>query len=66
MLKYLAFSIFIVGMFLWFEVLKILKKIAFSIFNTFDENTLTPPVAIVFFIIFLKKVIFLQYFHNKF
>ena len=37
MLKFLGFSIFDVGVFLSFEVLKMLK-IAFSIFSTFDEN----------------------------
>ena len=39
MLKFLGFSIFDVGVFLSFEVLKMLK-IAFSIYSTFDENAL--------------------------
>ena len=36
MLKFLGFSIFDVGVFLRFEMFKMLK-IAFSIFSTFDE-----------------------------
>ena len=36
MLKFLGFTIFDVGVYLSFEVL----KIAFSIFNTFDKNAL--------------------------
>ena len=40
MVKFLGFSIFDVGEFLSFEVLKMLKKMAFSIFSTFNKNAL--------------------------
>ena len=72
MLKFLGFSIFDVGVFLRFEMFKMLK-IAFSIFSTFDEMLVLKKkkkgieaiirkilIYLFFFFFFAKQILIYQ------